>query len=191
MKKIYTSFLLLIFMISLFTFTKEAISKPEVKSNSLLNISSYNVNTDSNNVNKSDKIKIVNDSINSQINEGNNVLLFCKMNNNDCIFLMNNVIPSLKLKYKLDDINIKLVDVEFLGEDFSNATLKREWNLESFPTFQLINNHEGKNNYIESLTFNKQGAVTLKNVENWLLDINHLQPLTIEVKGEAIEKPLE
>ena len=191
MKKLYTCFLLIIFMMSAFSFTSEAISKPEIPSKpSLVNNESKDV-IDTNVINKSDKIKMVNDNLSSMIEEGNNVFLYCTLDNNDCIFILDNIIPSLEKKYKLDNLKVKFIDIGFLGEDFSKATLKREWSLQTIPTLQLINYSEGNKNIINSLTWSKDNPVTINNVENWLLDVGHLEPLTVTPKGDAIEKPLK
>ena len=191
MKKLYTCFLLMIFMISAFSFTSEAISKPEITSKpSLINNENKEI-IDTDVINKSDKIKMVNDKLSSKIIEGNNVFLYCTLDNNDCIFIIDNIIPSLEKKYKLDNLNVNFIDIGFLGEDFSKATLKREWSLETIPTLQLINYSEGNKNIINSLTWSKDNPVTINNVENWLLDVGHLEPLTVTPKGDAIEKPLK
>lgn len=189
MKKIFNTFLLFVFMISAFTFSYEAISKPEVSSSS-----SYMMPIDNDviedNVSKSDKINKVNDNISSQLVDGNNLVLFYKKDNNDSIFLLDNVLPSLEKEYKLDSLNVKLVDISILGENFSNATLKREWGLDKVPTFQLINLSENNKNIVSSFTWDENDTVTIKSVEDWLLSIEYLKPLTITPKGVEIETPL-
>ena len=189
MKKIFNTFLLFVFMISAFTFSYEAISKPEVSSSS-----SYMMPIDNDviedNVSKSDKINKVNDNISSQLVDGNNLVLFYKKDNNDSIFLLDNVLPSLEKEYKLDSLNVKLVDISILGENFSNATLKREWGLDKVPTFQLINLSENNKSIVSSFTWDENDTVTIKSVEDWLLSIEYLKPLTITPKGVEIESPL-
>ena len=187
MKKLIMVYLLFVFMCSSFVIAYDVISKPTIQASSDLFTGKKNTAIELTN---SEKVKTIDDNILSTIQQGDNIILFYTTSNSDSIFLLENIIPSIEKKYTLNDINIKLIDVSLLGEGFSIATTRNKWNFENTPTLTKVF-YDGTNiDFIDKLTWGTNNSPTIKNVEDWLLEVKHLNSLDVLPKGDEIEKPL-
>ncbi len=119
-----------------------------------------------------------------------NYYFFCTVDNPDCTYINEYVVPPLLDELGQQELNIlEYYDITNSTEAWTPSRLKAEWGFDNYPAFVAIATHPDESQEILSvLQWSDDAPINAERLKIWMVD-NDIWTGAIEEQGEIIENP--
>lgn len=134
---------------------------------------------------------IINTQIKEYSNNGTNIYFFYKKDNNNSIYMNDNILSPVITKESIASESIKYIDISALDDTCLPSTYKKNWGFESFPALvQATYNEDGTISVLSTLEWNNDVMLTDFDVKQWFISVDLIKQ-AVEDAGIPIDRPLE
>lgn len=138
-----------------------------------------------------DTVETVETQLKNQSVIGTNVYFFYKPDNNDSIYMNDNLLSPMIAKEGVAAASIQFIDLSALPETFLPSAMKKNWGFDTFPALVQANYKEdGTLEVLSTLQWTKDIPLTDYDLKQWLTSVGLISQAKEDL-GIPIEKPIE